>query len=115
MTTTTMTRMTRTTASSGQIDKVMERDRISKKVRDIFTEYIASVKVREEHDIENDLGLDSLDRTEILLKVENEFGISVNTAEENEFYDLDTVGDVVDFLEKRLEKEGISRKLEGMG
>lgn len=42
-----------------------------------------------------ELGLDSLDTVDMLMKVEEEFGLTVEMNEE-----LRTVGDVVDFIEK---------------
>ena len=53
-------------------------------------------KVTESSDIKNDLGLDSLDIVEILMTVEEEWGIIID---DDETTSLKTVGDVVTFIE----------------
>lgn len=55
-------------------------------------------KVTESSDIKNDLGLDSLDIVEILMTVEEEWGIIID---DDETTSLKTVGDVVALIEKK--------------
>ncbi len=54
--------------------------------------------VTEKSDIKNDLGLDSLDIVEILMSVEEEWGIVID---DEETTSLHTVGDVVALIEKK--------------
>ena len=53
--------------------------------------------VNEDSDFRDDLGIDSLDLFELVMNLENEYGVEF-PAEELE--SLRTVGDVIDFLEK---------------
>ena len=54
--------------------------------------------VTENSDIKNDLGLDSLDIVEILMSVEEEWGI---VFDDDETTSLKTVGDVIALIEKK--------------
>ena len=47
----------------------------------------------------NDLGADSLDTVELIMELEKEFGISIP---EDQSANFDTVGSVVEFIEKSL-------------
>lgn len=58
--------------------------------------------VIEKASIRNDLGADSLDAMDIIMRVEGEFGILIN--EDDEFDDI-TVGDAISFLEKAMLKK----------
>lgn len=51
-----------------------------------------------ESDIIKDLGLDSLDIVTLIMTVEDEYGF---TADDDEIAALKTVGDVVNYIEKR--------------
>lgn len=51
-----------------------------------------------ESDIIKDLGLDSLDIVTLIMAVEDEYGF---TADDDEIAALKTVGDVVNYIEKR--------------
>lgn len=55
-------------------------------------------KVTESTDIKNDLGLDSLDIVEILMNVEEEWGIVID---DDETTSLKTVGDVIALIEQK--------------
>ena len=69
------------------------------KIREILEEElnIDPEDVTEDSDFRDDLGIDSLDLFELVMNLENEYGIEF-PAEELE--NLRTVGDVIDFLEK---------------
>ena len=84
----------------------MERTEISRKVRAVFSEHIATMRVKENHRIDTDLGFDSLDMVEILMKLENSLKVDVNTEDEREFYALGTVGEVVDFMDTIINNKG---------
>ena len=69
------------------------------KIREILNEElnIDPEDVNEDSDFRDDLGVDSLDLFELVMNLENEYGIEF-PAEELE--SLRTVGDVIEFLEK---------------
>ena len=56
-------------------------------------------KITRATDIINDLGADSLDLTELIMTLEEEYGISVT---DESVYDHKTVGDIADFIESLL-------------
>ncbi|MCU0318297.1 MAG: acyl carrier protein [Amoebophilaceae bacterium] len=56
--------------------------------------------VRPEADFSNDLGADSLDKVEVIMDVETEFGISIPDEEAEK---LQTVGEAIAYLEKHLQ------------
>lgn len=55
-------------------------------------------KITPDSDIKNDLGADSLDILQLLMTVEDEYGISIP---EEELVTFSKVGDIVSYLEKR--------------
>lgn len=69
------------------------------KVRDIISKQL-SVKiedVKNDSNIAEELGADSLDLVEILMSLEDEFGISIP---DEAIPEIKTIKDVVDFIEK---------------
>lgn len=68
------------------------------KVRALISERfdVDEDKVTRDTNIVEDLGVDSLDVAELLLTVEDEFGVSIP---EEDIAGLKTVGDLVDFIE----------------
>ncbi len=60
---------------------------------------IDSTDVSEGSDLAKDLGLDSLDVTELTLGLEERFGIEIP---DEELEDIGTVGDAVTLIEKKL-------------
>lgn len=56
-------------------------------------------KVQSLHSFVDDLGLDSLDRVEVVMKIEEEFGIEVS---DDDAERLQTVADAVRYVEKAL-------------
>jgi len=53
-------------------------------------------KITRETDIMNDLGADSLDLVELIMTLEDEYGVSVT---DESVYEHKTVGDIADFIE----------------
>lgn len=56
-------------------------------------------QITENTDVVNDLGADSLDVVEMLMSVEDEFGLMI---EDEEIAEMKTVGDVVNYIENHL-------------
>lgn len=69
------------------------------KVQNLLAEQlnIAPEKITKESRLLEDLGADSLDFVEMLMSLEDEFGISISDEQAKE---MKTVGDVVDYIEK---------------
>lgn len=70
------------------------------KIKDIMENELGKNRndVTLESDIIKDLGLDSLDIVTLIMAVEDEYGF---TADDDEIAALKTVGDVVNYIEKR--------------
>lgn len=77
----------------------MTRQDIEKKVTDILVNKLGvePEEVKSEADFREDLGGDSLDLAEVVMKVEREFHISVTDEEAEQ---AKTVGDICDMVEK---------------
>lgn len=56
-------------------------------------------------DVKNGLGADSLDTIELVMAIEEEFGIAISEGEERRMSGY-AVSDFVDFVEKRLNGDG---------
>lgn len=56
-------------------------------------------QITENTDVVNDLGADSLDVVEMMMSVEDEFGLMI---EDEEIAEMKTVGDVVNYIENHL-------------
>ncbi len=72
---------------------------MTKKLKAILSEYIDvnNVKITEDTDLKNDLGLNSFELADIACSVEDEFDIEIpNKA----IHSLITVGDVIKFIEE---------------
>jgi acyl carrier protein len=59
-------------------------------------------KITRATDIMNDLGADSLDLVELIMSLEEEFGISVV---DDSIYEYKTVGEIADFIETLISSE----------
>ncbi|MDY3080441.1 MAG: acyl carrier protein [Oscillospiraceae bacterium] len=73
---------------------------ILEKVKDILAgqfEVLADT-INEETNIVDDLGADSLDVVELIMSVEDEFGLAISDEEAAE---LTTVGKIVEYIESR--------------
>ena len=68
------------------------------KIKDILVEQLdaSADTITRDTDLMNDLGADSLDLVELIMTLEEEYGIS---ATDESVYELKTVGEVVDYIE----------------
>ena len=60
-----------------------------------------AAKISEDTDIINDLGADSLDVVEMIMMLEEEFGIVIT---DESIYGYKTVGEIASFIEKMVEE-----------
>jgi acyl carrier protein len=76
----------------------MERDDIMEKVKGVIVEQLGAdeADVTEDATFIDDLGADSLDIVELVMALEEEFGISIP---DEEAENIKTVGDAVAFIE----------------
>lgn len=76
----------------------MERDDIMEKVKGVIVEQLTvdEADVTEDATFIDDLGADSLDIVELVMALEEEFGISIP---DEEAENIKTVGDAVAFIE----------------
>lgn len=58
---------------------------------------IDQAKITKEANIREDLGADSLDAVEVIMALEDEFGITID---DDTAHSFKTVGDLVDYVEK---------------
>jgi len=79
----------------------MEREKIKAKVFDIVEEVMCVDKtdINEEANINIDLGADSLDAVEMIMKCESYFNISVPDTDAEK---VSTVGNLIDLVEEML-------------
>ncbi|ACK42225.1 MULTISPECIES: acyl carrier protein [Dictyoglomus] len=79
----------------------MDESTIFEKVKKIIVDQLRVDEnlVTMDSNIQEDLGADSLDAVELIMALEEEFGIDVQDEEAENFK---TVGDVVRYIEKRL-------------
>jgi acyl carrier protein len=77
----------------------MERDEIMEKVRGVIVDQlnVEEDDVTEDASFIDDLGADSLDIVELVMALEEEFGISIPDEEAEH---IKSVGDAVSFIEK---------------
>jgi len=76
----------------------MERDDILEKVKGVIVEQLSvdEADVTEEASFIDDLGADSLDIVELVMALEEEFGISIP---DEEAENIKTVGDAIAYIE----------------
>ena len=75
--------------------------RIEKRVNNILMDLLVRREsIKPEADLVNDLGLDSLDMTELRGRIDDKFGIDVKS----DYSNVETVKDLYDFVEKNQNK-----------
>ncbi|MGI6359494.1 MAG: acyl carrier protein [Acholeplasmatales bacterium] len=74
---------------------------VFKKIQSIIVEELNldKEKVTRESRLQEDLGADSLDAVELIMNIEDEFGIQITDEEAS---DIKTVGELVDFVTKKI-------------
>ena len=74
---------------------------VDQKVKEIIMERlgVSEEKITPEASFINDLGADSLDTVELMMELEEAFGVSI---EDEEAEKLQTVKDAIDYLQKKL-------------
>ncbi|MGH9320074.1 MAG: acyl carrier protein [Vicinamibacteria bacterium] len=77
----------------------MERGDIFENVQRVFSEHLSIRSLTEESHLIRDLSLDSLQQLTLVVELENRFRISF---EEEDEIGIETVGDIVDLLARRL-------------
>lgn len=80
----------------------MTRRRIEKRVNNILMDVLLVRRefITPEADLVNDLGLDSLDMTELRICIDRKFGIDVKS----DYSNVETVKDLYDFVEENQNK-----------
>jgi acyl carrier protein len=80
-------------------------DKVYEKVRELLSSQfdVQIDKISRETNIVDDLGADSLDFVEMIMMLEEEFGIVVT---DESMYAFKTVGEVASFIEDMLDKNG---------
>jgi acyl carrier protein len=78
----------------------MNRQEIFDKVKKILIEKLSvnEADIKEDSSLVDDLGVDSLDLVELLMKFEEEFKVEIS---EEESQKILTVKDIVDFIEEK--------------
>lgn len=81
----------------------MERDELLKKIRSIVADKlsISEDQINEEASFVDDLGADSLDTVELVMALEDEFGMNIPDEEAEK---LTTVGKAIDYILSHLSK-----------
>lgn len=80
----------------------MHRAEIAEKIYAMIAEHCDKKDIKEEHDLKNDLQMDSLGVSDFMTSCENEFDIVIHQEEVEGV--IKTVKDVIDYLAKRLDK-----------
>ena len=73
------------------------------KVKDLISEQldVKADEITEDSSIQDDLGADSLDVVDLVMAIEDEFGVEIP---EDQVENIKTVGDIVKFIEDNSDK-----------
>jgi len=79
----------------------MEREKIFEKVVNVLSDKLGVEEnsIAESSSLTDDLGADSLDLVDLVMELEEQFGVKID---DSELEKLSTVKDVVDYIEKSL-------------
>ena len=79
----------------------MNKEEIKSKIKEIIVDKngVEPEQVTDNASFETDLGMDSLDRVELLMEVEKEFGITI---QDDEAEKVSNLSDCVELIEKHL-------------
>ena len=82
----------------------MTNEAIEKKVKEIIIEQlgVSEDKVTLDAKFDDDLGADSLDRVELVMSLEEEFGLEIPDEEAEK---ISTVGQAIKYIEEHSEKQ----------
>ena len=82
----------------------MERTEIKEKVVAVLCKVLGNKAedITDDASLRNDLGADSLDMVETLMDIEKVFGINFPPAEEDSLRDADTLKQIIDILDKKV-------------
>lgn len=71
------------------------------KIRDILAQQfeVSADSITEDTNIVDDLGADSLDVVELIMSVEDDFGVTIS---DEDAVELTTVGKIIDYIERHL-------------
>ena len=85
----------------------MEREDLLKKIRAIVADKlsISEDQVTESASFIDDLGADSLDTVELVMALEEEFGIEIQDEEAEK---ITTIQQAIDFIEKQKQKDKVA-------
>ena len=74
------------------------------KVKDLISEQldVKADDITEDSSIQDDLGADSLDIVDLVMAIEDEFGVEIP---EDQVENIKTVGDIVKFIEENSDKD----------
>ncbi|MGN1339580.1 MAG: acyl carrier protein [Oscillospiraceae bacterium] len=74
------------------------------KVKDLISEQldVKADDITEDSSIQDDLGADSLDIVDLVMAIEDEFGVEIP---EDQVENIKTVGDIVKFIEDNADKD----------
>ena len=86
---------------SHHIIKIMNKEEIKSKIKEIIVDKngVSDEQVTDNANFETDLGMDSLDRVELIMEIEKEFIISVP---DDEAVKVSNLSDCVALVEKHL-------------
>lgn len=82
----------------GTTALVTNKDRVNQLIVEQLN--VNASDIKPEHDLMDDLGADSLDKVELVMAIEDEFGIRIS---DNDADELHTVQHLLDYIEKHTE------------